>query len=137
MVFLGDHGTCLEARLYDDEDEVVLIVSTHECDIARCCTQIADVLYGTILRCERITTDEQRRAALHPRADSDFESDSDSDFKSSSHSGPDLDRLTRLNTNNRTPTEWAIIAAIFIVPALLAYFMGPPAVSIYAAHPSL
>jgi hypothetical protein len=125
MVWLDDHGTCLEARVDDDESEVVLIVSTQDRDIARCCAKIAEELHGSIVRCERITTDEQRQAALHPRVD--LESDSDSE----------VDRLTRSITNHRTPDEWAIISLIFIVPALLAYFMGTPGASIHGVHPSL
>jgi hypothetical protein len=116
MASLDDHGTCLEARIDDDEGEVVLIVSAQDRNIARCCTQIADALHGTIVRCERITTDEQRHAALRPaRVDSDSDSDSDPDTKSES----EVDRLTR-SIARRTRTGWAIISLIFIVIAYVS-----------------
>jgi len=80
-----EHGVCLEARAHGDDNKVTLIVSARDVDIAHCCTKIAETLHGSIVSCTRITTDEERQAALRPSSDSG----SDSDFESSSHSGPD------------------------------------------------
>jgi len=108
-------GSCLEARIDEDNRVVTLLVSARDAEIANYCKHIADELRGTIRSCKRITTNKQRRAAFRSH-DSESESECDSDSE--------VDRLTRSIAGTSSGGNWLIDVTKLIVIALIAYVFG-------------